>query len=169
MNRPWVYAESDDGPLSTFTGVFSSGEEADFVDVALDWYDDLSLLDQWVVEGGSEVWERVGPELDGETIPLVNGGEVSDVVLEDSRISFRTTAIGVPHLIKVSYFPNWTATGADGPWRATPSLMVVVPTEEFVELQFERTWAEIGGMWLTLAGIIILAIGWRIARKRRPA
>ena len=49
--------------------------------------------------------------------------------MTDDRISFRTDAIGVPHLVKVSYFPNWQATGAEGPYHAGPSFMMVVPTE----------------------------------------
>ncbi len=39
-----------------------------------------------------------------------------------------------PVLVKVSYFPNWHASGADGPWRVTPNLMVVVPTSHDVTL-----------------------------------
>ena len=40
-----------------------------------------------------------------------------------------STASGSPVLVKVSYFPNWEASGAEGPYRVTPNLMVVVPTE----------------------------------------
>jgi uncharacterized membrane protein len=64
--------------------------------------------------------------------------------------------VGVPHLIKVSYFPNWKAEGADGPWRASPSLMVVVPTQPDVTLEFGRTWAEWGGLSLTALGVLAL-------------
>ncbi len=167
LNRPWVYEEPSGGLLDTLAGVFRPGDEPEFVDVAFSWYEDIGLLDQWVVEDGPEEWERVGPELDGDTVFLSAAGEVSDIVLENDRISFRTTAVGVPHLVKVSYFPNWTATGAEGPWRATPSLMVVVPTDEVVELQFSSTWAENGGAWLSLIGIVVLATSWTLNRRRR--
>jgi hypothetical protein len=95
---------------------------------------------------------------------LTESGAVTDISVEDHRISFSTTAIGVPHVVKVSYFPNWRATGADGPWRATPSLMVVVPTEADVVLEFRDTWAESAGKALTflgLAGVVVVTVMWR--------
>jgi len=93
---------------------------------------------------------------------------VSDIVVENHKISFTTTAVGMPHLVKVSYFPNWTATGADGPWRATPSLMVVVPTGEEVVLEFEDTWAETGGKVATLVGVLgLVGVGlWGVRRRQ---
>jgi LPXTG-motif cell wall-anchored protein len=71
-------------------------------------------------------------------------------------------------MVKVSYFPNWTATGAEGPWRATPSLMVVVPTQKDVVLEFRDTWAESGGKVLTVVGVgALLAIGGLVLWRRR--
>jgi hypothetical protein len=70
-------------------------------------------------------------------------------------------------LIKVSYFPNWTAEGAEGPWRATPSLMMVVPTSENVVLEFKDTWAETGGKIATaLAVLALIGLGVWSARRR---
>jgi hypothetical protein len=92
---------------------------------------------------------------------------VSDIEIEDHRISFSTEAVGIPHLVKVSYFPNWSATGAEGPWRASPSLMVVLPTQEDVVLEFQDTWAETGGKILTLLGVAALvAVGVSWWRRR---
>jgi hypothetical protein len=88
---------------------------------------------------------------------VVTEGSVSDIELDDQSISFTTSAIGVPHLVKVSYFPNWVAEGADGPWLASPSLMVVVPTESEVVLEFRNQAPEWIGWLLTLAGIAALA------------
>ena len=78
----------------------------------------------------------------------------------------RTTAVGVPHLVKVSYFPNWKAKGADGPFRAAPALMVVVPTEEQVSLEFRSTWAEYLGMALSLAGLLFVVAAAIVNRRR---
>ena len=44
----------------------------------------------------------------------------------------------MPVLVKVSYFPNWKAHGAEGPYRIAPNLMVVVPTCNDVSLTFDR-------------------------------
>lgn len=73
----------------------------------------------------------------------------------------------MPHLVKVSYFPNWTADGAQGPWRAAPSLMVVVPTQEEVVLEFDRTWPEWLGLGLTVVGGLAL-VGVLASRRFRP-
>jgi uncharacterized membrane protein len=89
-------------------------------------------------------------------------------VLEDHRISFTTTAVGVPHLVKVSYFPNWQADGADGPYRAAPSLMVVVPTQENVVLEFRNTAAENIGTAVTVFALVALvAYAYLLRRQRR--
>lgn len=143
-----------------------------FHDFSLDWYDDIDNMHRWVVADGPEEWPRINSlderpdvELDGPV------GAVSGVEVTDHNISFTTEAIGVPHMVKVSYFPNWTATGADGPWRASPSLMVVVPTEREVVMEFRDTWAESGGKLLSLGGLVALVLtgGWfqrRLGRLR---
>ena len=164
LNRPWVFEEPEARLMAPLAGIFKEGTETDFVDVALEWYEDIEMLDQWIVAGGPPDWERVSIEMDGTRVPLDEGGEVSDVVLEDHRISFRTSAVGVPHMVKVSYFPNWTATGAAGPWRAAPAFMVVVPTSEEVELRFADTWVEDVGAWMSLGGLALLFSWWGVSR-----
>jgi hypothetical protein len=169
--EPWtIFAlpQSSLVDVASFTpGVYDGS--ADFVDLALEWYADVENFDHWVVEDGPADWERIddieGPYDVGA--PLDTGDAVvSDVVLEDHRISFHTTAVGVPHLVKVSYFPNWTATGADGPYRATPSLMVVVPTQEDVVIEFVDTWPETAGKLITAASLVVLVL-WGVRRRRR--
>jgi hypothetical protein len=128
-------------------------------------------LDRWVVADGPADWPRIQSLEERPSVQLdIPAGAVSDIVVENHRISFTTTALGVPHLVKVSYFPNWTAQGADGPWRATPSLMVVVPTDETVVLEFEETWAESGGKVASLLGVVVLlgALLWGKRRAIRP-
>ena len=83
---------------------------------------------------------------------------VSDVVIDDQDLSFRVDQVGVPVLVKVSYFPNWTAHGADGPYRIAPNLMVVVPTSEDVSLTFDRSRSDLFFYVLTLAGIAMLVL-----------
>jgi hypothetical protein len=168
-----VYAlpDSDLIDVAGVTPLVYSGDEP-FFQAALSWYDDIENLDRWLVADGPEDWPEAptaeGPFLGGA--PLRDGGSVSDVVLEDHRISFKTTAVGVPHLVKVSYFPNWRATGADGPYLAAPSLMVVVPTEEEVVLEFARSWAEYLGMISTFGvGGALIVLSVRRRRRRSGA
>ena len=171
VNQPWVFEEPGSGLVPSLVTTFTEDTKPHFVDVALDWYEDIDLIDQWIVADGPRHWERINPDLEGATVPITTDSEVevSDVVLEDHRVAFTTTGVGLPHLIKVSYFPNWTAYGAEGPWRATPAFMVVVPTRSEVELRFENTWVERAGMWLTLAGGIVLVIWLVTAVRRRSA
>jgi LPXTG-motif cell wall-anchored protein len=140
-----------------------------FYDMALDWYEDIDNMDRWVTADGPADWPRITSLDERSDVPLdVPQDAVSNIVVGEDRISFTTEAIGVPHMVKVSYFPNWTATGAEGPWRATPSLMVVVPTQRDVVLEFRDTWAESGGKVLTVVGVgALLAVGGLFLWRRR--
>ena len=42
---------------------------------------------------------------------------VSNVEIGEQSLSFDVDQVGVPVLVKVSYFPNWEASGAEGPYR----------------------------------------------------
>ncbi len=143
-------------------------EGSDFTQATLDWYDRKGELDRWLVSDGPADWPRVGDDLAIPSIVEASGGVVSNVKLENDRISFHTTAVGVPHLVKVSYFPDWRAIGADGPYRAAPSLMIVVPTQEDVVLEFRSSPAEKAGMALTIVALIFIA-GAAILQRRRVA
>ena len=61
-------------------------------------------------------------------------------------------------LVKVSYFPNWHASGADGPWRVTPNLMVVVPTSHDVTLTYGASAADPSGSWPRCLGLVALVV-----------
>jgi hypothetical protein len=94
---------------------------------------------------------------------------VSHIVYTDSTISFRVGRLGVPVLVKVPYFPNWTASGASGPYEATPNLMVVVPHSHDVVLTYGTTLVDwVGGIASGL-GIIGLAAVARFSPAAPPA
>jgi len=163
--------QSDLVEVGSFTPAVWAGDSS-FYEATLAWYDDIDSLDRWLVETGPDAWPRIDDVGTPSRPQVAEGGAVTNVVLDDDRIEFDTTAIGVPHLVKVSYFPNWTASGADGPYRAAPSLMVVVPTEGHVVLSFEDTWAETLGKWLTalsLLGLLALAVRRRMRARAGEA
>jgi len=64
---------------------------------------------------------------------------VSHVDVGLQSISFHVSRIGVPVLVKISYFPRWHATGATGPYRVSPNLMVVIPTSHDVSMVYGST------------------------------
>jgi hypothetical protein len=78
----------------------------------------------------------------------------------DADTGFFLKVIGVPVVVKISYFPNWKVEGAEGPWRIAPNLMVVVPTSQDVRLSFERSWIDVLAYVLTFIGIALLFV-WR--------
>jgi hypothetical protein len=171
---PAVYEAAERGLLSSLPGSGTvtgsdGGALPAFHDMALEWYEDVDNMHRWVVAGGPAEWPRIQSIDQRPAVELdVPPNAVTDIEVDNHRISFSTEAIGVPHLVKVSYFPNWTASGADGPWRATPSLMVVVPTQNDVVIEFRDTWAENGGKILTLGGVVALISVGLVMRQRRP-
>jgi hypothetical protein len=171
--QPSVYEVPEHGLLDSLTGsstvTGSEGQELpSFFDMALEWYEDVDNMDRLVVADGPQDWPRIESLEDRPTTALEAPEDaVSDITVDNHRISFTTSAVGVPHLVKVSYFPNWKAEGAEGPWRATPSLMMVVPTSENVVLEFQDTWAETGGKVATgLALVALIGVGvWSVRRR----
>ncbi len=94
--------------------------------------------------------------IDPVTLPEVT---VSDVVMNEQDLSFHVDKVGVPVLVKVSYFPNWTAHGAAGPYRIGPNMMVVVPTSNDVSMTFDRSTSDLFWYALTAIGIVLLIAG----------
>lgn len=105
--------------------------------------------------------DREPPAMPARAAPTRDAHLVVESV-DANRIRFRTDALGEPHLIKVSYFPNWKVTGARAVYLVTPSFMLVYPEQHEVELTFGRTAIDYAGMGLTGLGWLVL-----IARIRR--
>jgi len=138
-------------------------EEGDFQVAGAAWLDRPEGFGQLLVAEGPAGWPRNAeePESGGSSAYGRTGDarRVSDVVVTHSEITFTTSAVGVPHLIKASWFPNWRAEGAIGPYLAAPSAMVVVPNRESVRLRFKRSWAEWLGMVISVLGVAAFAFG----------
>jgi hypothetical protein len=126
-----------------------------------------------------ERFRRLGAEVELPRQEPAGTAVVSGIRQGNSSLEFSVDQVGVPVLVKVSYFPNWKVKGASGPYRVTPNYMVVVPTSTHVELTYGYTWAEGLGWGLTLlglAGAIVLnrrhadvgPLAWRPRRRRLP-
>ena len=83
---------------------------------------------------------------------------VSNIVAGDDSISFTVDEPGMPVLVKTSYFPNWKASGAQGPWRVAPNLMVVIPMDEQVKLSYGWTEVEVAAYALTGFGVLMAVL-----------
>lgn len=124
---------------------------------AIAWYTDPAALDVVLAKDGPEAWQRVerGESPERRELPPV---AVSNIVEDQLDIRFEVDEIGIPILVKTSYFPNWTVSGADGPYRVTPNLMVVVPTDEHVHLHYGQTSVEYLGYGSTVVAALALGV-----------
>jgi hypothetical protein len=99
------------------------------------------------------------------TLPKVSVSHVSQTT---QSISFDVSRVGVPVLVKISYYPRWHASGATGPYRVSPNLMVVVPTSNRVTLTYGASTAVAWGNILTELTVAVgLAVAVASLRRRR--
>jgi hypothetical protein len=113
---------------------------------------------------GEEYQAPVLPEAPRVELPEFS---VSNVSVQRESLEFDVDQIGVPVLVKVSYFPNWKVDGADGPYRVTPNLMVVVPTSTHVRLHYGYNGIDFVAYGLTAIGLVLVALLFRL-RPRWP-
>ena len=86
------------------------------------------------------------------TIPL-DSVNITNVDIGTSDVRFSVDQVGIPVLVRVSYFPNWNASGAKGPYRVAPNMMVVIPTSTNVHLSYDRSLLDVFAYLLTFVGI----------------
>ena len=110
---------------------------------------------------------RVDVVTPSEPIAVVNTelATVTDVVQGRSSVSFRVDKVGTPILVRTSYFPNWGVSGADGPYRVAPNMMVVVPTDNEVKLSFGWSFLDVLAYLVSIGGIVVL-VRWRRASRQ---
>ena len=114
-------------------------------------------------ERSGDPGRRVDIVIPADTIETVELPEieVSNYHLGEQDLTFDVSQIGVPVLVKVSYFPNWEVDGAEGPYRVAANMMVVIPTSTHVRLHYEASTSDRVSYALTFLGIGWL-IFWRI-------
>jgi hypothetical protein len=133
------------------------------------WYDTPSEWNVVPAAGGPAAWKRVAGSDTHLPVDPEPATTVSDVHQEDSSVSFHVSRVGTPVEVKISYFPNWKASGADGPWRVAPNLMVVVPTSHQVTLTYGASGANRAGQLVSLVAVVGLICLVVVARRRRRA
>jgi hypothetical protein len=110
---------------------------------------------------------RVDVVLPTQSIDVVNVEPivVSDVEQGRSSVSFSVDKIGTPVLVRTSYFPNWNVSGAEGPYRVAPNMMVVIPTQTDVKLSFGWSLLDVFAYVLSIVGIVVL-VRWRRSERQ---
>ncbi len=122
------------------------------------WYNNPSRWKVFLAQSGPASWPRVAIGDPSPPQHHVAKTHVTRVRETNNTVSFHVSKIGTPVLVKVSYFPNWQATGATGPYRVTPNLMVVVPTAHNVVLHYGASPADRVGQFLSVVGLIGLVL-----------
>jgi hypothetical protein len=136
LDQPFALLRSRQEPTAAFDAVLSSADYRTY----------LHALKQGGTPTPAPVSTRFGPR------------SVLYERVERGRIRFTTDAIGQPHIIKCTYFPNWRVHGADHIYMVTPHFMLVYPTQTEVELTYGETLVDAVGRGLTLLGAILAGL-----------
>jgi hypothetical protein len=135
---------------------------------AAPWFTKRAQLDKVWVGSGPKSWKHIDiKQLAGTTQTAITPTKVTRIHEGVGSISFHVSEIGKPVLVKTSFFPNWQAHGAKGPYRAAPNLMVVVPTSHDVRLDYGLSGADWTGRFVTLLAVAALGalITWKGMRR----
>ena len=168
---PWTVYQVADAPLvvglankpAVWTDV--NDDIHDWVKPSIDWFNDPTRWAVMPATSGPADWPRVSRN-DTSPAPEVatTVANVSNLTVYRDSMSFDVDKVGTPVLVRTSFFPNWEVTGASGPYRVGPNMMVVVPTSTHVEMNYGRSSIEWGGWALTFVGILL---AFWLARKER--
>jgi len=123
------------------------------------WFLDPARWKVPLAASGPASWPR--GTASATTSPTVVPPRVTNVSTGTSSVSFDVSHVGTPVVVKVSYFPQWQVTGATGPYRVSPNLMVVVPTSTHVTLHYGEAPSNVLGALvsaLALALLVVLAV-----------
>ncbi|HET6795509.1 MAG TPA: hypothetical protein VFH45_13750, partial [Acidimicrobiales bacterium] len=173
QNRTWqvylVRNSAEVAPLDYEPAVLThqGTSAAQWLKTSVAWYQDPGRWSVPLAESGPSSWPRVDARSPNPPKVPVPAARVSNVHTSDDRISFDVDRTGSPVVVRTSYFPNWQASGASGPYRITPNLMVVVPTSHHVELHYG--WTPVDGLgWLATA-LGVVGLIWLSRRPPFPA
>ena len=167
-----------------------SGDQRErWLEVGTSWLQNPSEWTALPADDGPDEWQRVQAVIDLERRegepgsdsrkvdvvrptpaiePLsISPAVVSDVVIGEESVSFSVDKIGVPVLVRVSYFPNWEVSGADGPYRVAPNMMVVIPTSQEVSMNFKPSLIDRLAYLLSALGILAVLLMWRQDRRAK--
>ena len=188
---PWVVyrvANSDVvTPLAVqpvVANISSSNPRERWLEVGTSWFQHPEVWTTPIADNGPSEWQRVDvvvdesqregePNSNNRRVDVVKPAValtpvpldpvvVSNVDIGEESVKFSVDKIGVPVLVRVSYFPNWKVDGAKGPYRVAPNMMVVIPTSTNVSMHFGWNLRDYVAYLLSFAGI-----AWIVVTRRR--
>ena len=188
---PWVVyrvANSDVvTPLATqpvVANISSSNPRERWLEIGTSWFQHPETWTTPIADDGPSDWQRIDvavdeslregePNSNNRRVDVVKPATaltpvplepvvVSNVNIGEESVRFSVDKIGVPVLVRVSYFPNWKVDGAEGPYRVAPNMMVVIPTSTDVNMHFGWNMLDYLAYLLSFAGI-----AWIVVTRRR--
>lgn len=127
---------------------------------ALKWFSELSPTSPTFVFSKNTVNEKFIAIKDISELPVNQTSTeksqtdcITNEKINDQELEFQTNCIGKPHLIKVSYYPNWKVTGADEIFLASPGLMLIIPKQENIRLYYGTSSIELFAQILSYLGL----------------
>lgn len=158
-------------PLAVLPEVVRGLSASAWQAAAVSWWINPNRFSVPFAATGPASWPRVAQAdatASAVTVAGATDDQVTHVVEGVSSISFDVSRPGVPVEVAISYYPRWHAAGADGPYRISPNLMVVVPTSRHVTLTYGTTPATTVGDDLTWLGLVgcVAGLVWGPARRR---
>lgn len=155
------------------------------LELGTSWFQNRETWPAIPVDEGPDDWQRVTASIvqeqriepfddqrrkvdyvapDGGLIPTeLPDVTVTDVEIRQQSLSFSVDEVGVPVIVKVSYFPNWEVSGAEGPYRAGANHMIVIPTSNDVEMTYDAR----GGLDWFFYFMTVVGIGLCFLWRRR--
>ena len=188
---PWVVyrvANSDVvTPLATqpvVANISSSNPRERWLEVGTSWFQQPETWTTPIADDGPSEWQRIDvvvdeskregePNSNNRRVDVVNPATaltpvplepvvISNVNIGEESVRFSVDKIGVPVLVRVSYFPNWKVDGATGPYRVAPNMMVVIPTSTTVNMHYGWNMIDYVAYLLSFVGI-----AWIVVTRRR--
>jgi hypothetical protein len=135
-----------------------------WIDTATTWF--LGNVVARPSAGGPPEWPRTGDlatAKPGADLPPV---KITRLKMGQSSVSFHVDRTGIPVEVKESYYPWWSAQGAEGPWRLAPDYLVVVPTSHTVVLTASPGTVE-NVSWVISILAVVATAGLAIWDRRR--
>ena len=188
---PWVvYRVANSDVVTPLTvqpvvaNISSSNPRERWLEIGTSWFQHPETWTTPVADNGPSEWPRVDvavdetkregePNSNNRRVDVVKPATalapvplepvvVSNVNIGEESVKFTVDKIGVPVLVRVSYFPNWKVDGAKGPYRVAPNMMVVIPTNTNVSMHFGWNMRDYLAYLLSFAGI-----AWIVVTRRR--
>jgi hypothetical protein len=180
ITRTWHLFEFQSAPLveplQTVPNVVTSLTSRNaWMNANVSWWLTPRRWNVLLAQSGPASWPRIatpthligGQRVSAAVVVHLQGATVTNATESVSTIRFSVDRLGVPMLVHASYYPRWHATGALGPYRVSPNLMVVVPTSHTVTLDYGGTTATTVGSLVSLVGVLVAIAAAVVAGIRR--